>query len=178
MNTMIRCCLFVLLITVASNLSAQTNTPPDKKTLQDLYDKWDKAIVAGDQNTYSDFYTEDAFSLPSYSPMMKGKSEIEQQSMKNMGTMKISNLTTTTTDVFGNGDMAIAIGTYDITLTPAKMKEKITDHGKFLTVWQKLPDGLWKIKAHTYNSDVNPMNQTQAGAKEKPKDDDKYKDYR
>ena len=47
------------------------------------------------------------------------------------------------------------------------MNKEINDHGKYLIVWQKQTDGSWKIKVDTFNSDVDPMSQLQAGAKEK-----------
>jgi ketosteroid isomerase-like protein len=51
------------------------------------------------------------------------------------------------------------------------MANEMKDHGKYLNVWQKQSDGSWKLRADTWNSDVNPMSMNQAGTK--PKDDNK-----
>ena len=47
------------------------------------------------------------------------------------------------------------------------MTTEMTDHGKYMNVWQKQSDGSWKLKADTWNSDVNPRSMNQAGAKSK-----------
>jgi len=155
---------------------AQTSMPEEKSTFQMLNDKWNKALVAGDVNALVDFYVDDAVSLPSYTPMMRGKSEILEGNKKDLAQTKYLSLNSKTTDVFGTGDVRIEIGTYDISLIPAKMTEPIKDHGKYLTVWQKQPDGNWKIKADTFNTDMSPMSQQQAGAKEKTWEGNKDKD--
>ncbi len=167
MKYMIRVCL-VLIIAAAANMFAQSSMPGDKQTFQSLNDKWNKALVAGDVNALVDFYVDDAVSLPSYAPIMRGKDEIREGNKKDLEQTKYLSLNSTTTDVYGVGDVRIEIGTYDISLIPAKMTEPIKDHGKYLTVWQKQPDGAWKIKVDTFNTDMPPMSQTQAGAKEKP----------
>ena len=174
MRSMIRFCVVGLLVMVA-NMFAQTSMPQERKIFQDLNNKWNKALVAGDLNTLVDYYVDDAVSLPSYAPIMRGKSEIREGNQKDLSQTKYLSLNSTTTDVFGTGDVRIEVGTYEISLIPAKMTEPINDHGKYLTVWQKQSSGSWKIKADTFNTDMPPMGQTQAGAKEKMIDKDKDK---
>ena len=178
MNSMIRFCLVVFLFASVS-IFAQTDMSNLRQTFQQMEDKWNNAMVAGDLNTLVDFYADDAVSLPSYMPMMRGKDEIRAGNKKDLESgVKYLSLTSTTTDVYGQGDLAYEIGTFDISLIPPNMTEQVKDHGKYLTIWQKQSDGTWKIKCDTFNSDNNPMSQTQAGAKEKdmyPKKDDNDK---
>jgi uncharacterized protein (TIGR02246 family) len=175
MNSMMKMC-FVVLLFAAAKIFAQTNMPQEISTFQELNDKWNKALVDGDLNTLVDFYVDDAVSLPSYAPIMRGKDEIKEGNKKDLAATRYLSLTSKTTDVFGAGDVAIEVGTYETSLIPAKMTEPVKDHGKYLTVWQKQSDGSWKIKADTFNTDMNPMGQTQAGAKEKMMDENKNKD--
>lgn len=176
MKSMIRICVVVFLAATV-RMFAQTSMPQEKQTFQDLNDKWNKALVAGDLNSLVDFYVDDAVSLPSYMPIMRGKDEIRSGNQKDLAQTKYVSLNTTTTDVFGAGDdVRIEVGTYNISLIPAKMTEPIKDQGKYLTVWQKQSDGSWKIKVDTFNTDMPPMSQTQAGAKEKTMDENKDKD--
>ncbi|MDR3668514.1 MAG: hypothetical protein P4L35_16850, partial [Ignavibacteriaceae bacterium] len=69
------------------------------------------------------------------------------------------------TDVYGSGDITYEIGTYELTFSLPNNTTEMKDHGKYLNIWQKQADGSWKLRADTWNSDVNPMSMNQAGAK-------------
>jgi uncharacterized protein (TIGR02246 family) len=163
--------LMVLFLFTVVKLSAQNDKSELKNNFQALDDQQNSALVKGDINKFVSFYAEDAVSLPSYMPLMRGKDEIYAGNKKDFESTKYKSLESKTLDVFGSGDIVYEIGTYNIVLRPAGMTEDINDHGKYLTVWQKQADGNWKIKTDTWNSDVNPMNMTQAGAKQKDMDD-------
>jgi len=45
----------------------------EKQTFQDVNNKWNKALVAGDLNALVDLYVDDAISLPCYAPILRGK---------------------------------------------------------------------------------------------------------
>jgi ketosteroid isomerase-like protein len=51
------------------------------------------------------------------------------------------------------GDMVYLQGTYTMTMTDPKTKKPLTDKGKYLTIFTKQPDGIWKAIADTFNSD-------------------------
>jgi ketosteroid isomerase-like protein len=51
------------------------------------------------------------------------------------------------------GDLAYSMGTYEGTMNDAKGKP-VTDRGKYVTVWEKQPDGKWNVVADIYNSDL------------------------
>ncbi|MDR3609370.1 MAG: SgcJ/EcaC family oxidoreductase, partial [Ignavibacteriaceae bacterium] len=135
----------------------------------DMNDKFSKAMVSGDYNTIASMYTDDAVSLQSYEPMWVGKDAITQGNKKDLteSGMKWSNLTGKTMQIFGTGDTKIEIGTFEATFTMPNSTTAMTDHGKYINVWQKQNDGTWKLRADTWNSDMNPYT-SQAGAK--PKD--------
>jgi ketosteroid isomerase-like protein len=42
----------------------------------------------------------------------------------------------------------------EMTVSNPKDKKPITDHGKYLTVFKKQPDGSWKMVADMINSDL------------------------
>ena len=136
--------------------------PPD----QPSNSNWAGASVsgAGDYNDdgYVDFmlgmYAEDAISLPNYGPRMDGIEAFRQnhEQMAAAG-MKIHSFESTPTEAWEAGDQVIEIGTYEIELEMAGMPGPITDHGKYLTIYVRHADGALKIKAETWNTDVNPM---------------------
>ena len=81
----------------------------------------------------------------------------------------MSNASAKTMQVIGTGDTRIEIGTFQVTVTMPNMTTAMNDHGKYMNVWQKQSDGSWKLRADTWNSDINPYT-SQAGAK--PNTDD------
>jgi uncharacterized protein (TIGR02246 family) len=164
-----RSMMWILMFVMSSfvtNLLAQNDNMTMKKNFDQMNDKFGKALMSGDYNTIANFYTDDAISLPSYEPMWRGKSAILEGNKKDFesGT-KYNSFKARATDVFNSGDLTYEVGTYEISFTMPNMKHEMTDHGKYLNIWQKQSDGSWKLKVDTWNSDVNPMSMNQAGAK-------------
>jgi uncharacterized protein (TIGR02246 family) len=161
--------LMIVFIFSGLNLFAQNDDMAQKKMYFDkMNDKFGKALIDGDYNTIAGFYTDDAVSLPSYEPMWRGKNAILEGNKKDFASgMKFRSFNGKTTDVFGSGDITCEIGTYELSFTAPNMTTEMKDHGKYLNIWQKQSDGSWKLRADTWNSDVNPMSMNQAGAKSK-----------
>jgi uncharacterized protein (TIGR02246 family) len=161
--------LMVVFIFAVVNLMAQNDDIAQKKMyFNQMNDKFGKALMEGDYNTIASFYTDDAISLPSYEPMWRGKQAILDGNKKDFETgAKFTSFNGKTTDVFGSGDITCEIGTYELSFTAPNMTTEMKDHGKYVNIWQKQSDGSWKLKADTWNSDVNPMSMNQAGAKSK-----------
>jgi ketosteroid isomerase-like protein len=159
--------LMIVFIFSGLNLLAQ-NDEQMRKNFDKMNDKFGKALMDGDYNTIASFYTDDAISLPSYEPMWRGKDAILEGNKKDVDSgTKYHSFNARTTDFFSSGDITYEIGTYELTFTLPNMTTEMKDHGKYLNVWQKQSDGSWKLKADTWNSDVNPMSMNQAGAKSK-----------
>ena len=70
---------------------------------------------------------------------------------------KVTSFEPTTLKIIPNGNMITEIGTYKISMTMPKTDKPMDDHGKYLTIWEKQPDGSLKVKIETWNSDVDPM---------------------
>ncbi len=148
--------LSVLLL--STFISAQVKDMPEMKSkLQEMDNQFAEDMMAGDNSKMLEMYADDAISLPSYSPMMKGRENIKKaMEMDANSGNKMTDFKITTTDVFGSGDMIVEIGTYKLTMEMKGMDSPIDDHGKFMTVYEKQDDGSLKIKADTWNSDMNP----------------------
>ena len=58
------------------------------------------------------------------------------------------------------GEHVIEIGTFEISLQMPGMPGPIDDKGKYMTVYIRDADGALKIKAETWNTDINPMMMT------------------
>ncbi len=131
-----------------------------KMKCQEMSTKIAKAILENDHKTIMDMYEDGAYSLPSYSPMLKGKKAMaEHQKMEEKMGIKMKTFSLTTVDVLEGKDFVVEIGTYKLTMTMPGMEKPFPDHGKFITVWKKHKDGSMKVVAETWNTDVNPMAQ-------------------
>lgn len=157
-----------LLLISASNILAQNDDSEFRKYVDDMNDKFTKALVAGDYQTIASMYADDAISLQNYEPMWVGKDKILEGNKKDLteSGMKITNASGKTMQIIGSGDLRVEIGTFEMTVTPPNSTTAMVDHGKYMNVWQKQSDGTWKLKADTWNSDSNPMS-NMAGAKSK-----------
>jgi hypothetical protein len=71
--------------------------------------------------------------------------------------MKVRSFISDPTDVWGCGDHVIEIGVYKIVLDMPGMPEPVEDKGKYMTVYVRDADGALKVKAETWNTDMNPM---------------------
>jgi ketosteroid isomerase-like protein len=94
--------------------------------------------------------------LPNSGPRLKGKAAIKAYygQMMAMG-IKLSNVSFKTVDVSAGGPYVYEIGTYSMTVNMPNMPE-MPDHGKYLTVYERVADGSLKIKVETWNTDVMP----------------------
>jgi len=116
-----------------------------------------KAATAGDAAALTAFYASDAVLMPPGSPALKGSEEIGKfwNGMTSAvgGPFELRN-----TAVQGRGDLAFSAGEYTATLTPKKAgaKPMPTEHGKYLGVLKKQPDGSWKLIYDTWNTDAAP----------------------
>jgi ketosteroid isomerase-like protein len=129
--------------------------------LKEKFQQKNNEMVEAMKEDNTDFlmslYTDDAVSLPSYEPMLKGKNEMMESHRKSHEAgFKMNDMTLSTMDVWSSGDFAFEIGTYTVDMNIPGMGNNITDNGKYLTVWQKQSDDTWKIKADIWNSDNNP----------------------
>jgi uncharacterized protein (TIGR02246 family) len=131
------------------------------------------AMLANDAETMLAMYAEDAISLPNYGPRMQGSEAFRRhhEEMSAAG-MKILSFSSDPTEAWAAGDHVIEIGTFEITLEMPGMPNTIEDRGKYMTVYVRNDEGALKIKAETWNTDVNPMMMAGKGHGHEPADDD------
>ncbi len=134
-------------------------TPKDLKSeVTKLNNISAKALMEGDYESTLGYYTNDAISMPSYQPMVRGIKGLKKQAeMAKQNPMKMKDFVLTSTDVWQEGKQVIDIGTYSFSMDiPQAPGGEFKDKGKYLTVYEVQPDGSLKIKAETWNSDINP----------------------
>jgi uncharacterized protein (TIGR02246 family) len=108
----------------------------------------------GDAPALAAMYDTGAVVLAPNAPPMRGRQNIEalwagarQQGFKTLS------LAPTSVEVIGNH--AIELGTYTLVVQPPGQGET-TDHGKYMVVWKRQPDGSWKLYRDMFNSSMPP----------------------
>ncbi len=148
--------LCIVSIPVTKNL-AQDDMSNMKAEVQKWNDNFAKAMMNGDDEKLLSMYADDAYSLPSYSPMVEGKNALKKAMMmdKESGN-KMTEFKLETLDVFGSGNLLVEVGKYHLTMEMKNMRDPYHDMGKYVTIYEKQADGSYKIKADIWNTDTNP----------------------
>ena len=151
----------ILLVVSFVNIHAQTKQSKSLEKVQTKIEalnvKMIDAMLKGDYNSTLELYTEDAYSLPSYAPMIHGVEALRKsgEEMSN-SPMKITSFELKIKEIIPGGDLFVEVGNYKMSSEVQGMPEAFKDHGKYVTVWEKQKDGSLKIKVETWNSNNNP----------------------
>jgi len=149
----------VLLIAVAlcaSIAAAPHQTANQTRTARQILqldEAWSNAIASHDLERSLSFYSNDAVVFAPNAPMVKGSKAIRVAFTPFMAkSISILNKATAV-KVARSCDMAWTYGTYTLSM-PGASGKMIHDHGKWVEVWQKQPNGSWKCSADIFNTDV------------------------
>jgi len=156
--------LFALVFIVVSPFALAQDDQELKEKIEKINDEMNAAMLAGDYEKGLVYYTDNIYSLPSYSPMVVGIEDVKKsnEEMQKSG-MKFKSFDTTIKEIITSGDLVIEIGTYEMSMEIPAMEQPINDKGKYLTVWEIQEDGSIKVKAETWNTSVNPMERAKQG---------------
>jgi ketosteroid isomerase-like protein len=147
----------ILLAFVATSGFSQT-TDELKAKIMKINRQIAQAMVEGNTAISLGHYTKDAVSLPSYHKMVQGIDAIKKSNEEMMSSgMKVKSFEMNTVMVNSYGSMISEIGTYKMSMSMPGAPNPVEDQGKYLTLWEKQPDGSLKIKVETWNTDINPM---------------------
>jgi uncharacterized protein (TIGR02246 family) len=126
----------------------------DERSIRELERGARDALEAKDVDRYVSYYADDALLFWPGAPMVKGRAAI-QEFMRVFLSMPAFSLSfeTAKVEVSRTGDVAYSYGTNKVTLVDPSGK-RMRDRGKYLTVYRKLPDGIWKAVADMGNSDL------------------------
>jgi ketosteroid isomerase-like protein len=131
----------------------------DEKAIRAVDVEWGRAASAGDGNAIRALYASNATLLPPMQPVVEGEAATKYWVDFTNAFSGPTELTTTAVE--GRGDLAHAVGTYRMTLTPKKAGAKplATEEGKYLEVLKKQADGSWKIVYDMWSPNAPPGKQ-------------------
>lgn len=147
MNRRIAAGVFALAFAFPLPALAQAGAADLRAQIEKADQAWQTAYNAGDAAALAALYSEDAKVMAPGSAAVSGRAAI--QAMFTTDIARGSKNALTTTEVFGGGDYAIAVGGWVETGADGAHK----DHGSYVTVYKKV-GGDWKIYRDTWNSSM------------------------
>jgi uncharacterized protein (TIGR02246 family) len=131
----------------------------DVKAIHAVDEEWGRAATAGDGNGVAALYAADATLLPPGEAIKQGEAAKKYWTDFFAGYAGPTKLETS--DVKLHGDLAVAVGTYSMTMTEKKpgAKPLPTEEGKYVEVLMKQADGSWKLIYDIWNLNAPPPKQ-------------------
>jgi len=132
-------------------LWAEPAQKPTADTIKQFEADFLKASLEKGSAGYLSFYAEDAVELPNGADAIVGKANIA----KTMGFLDDKNNHLTWSPVAAGisaaGDLGYTWGTYEFR-SKQKDGSELVEHGKYMTLWKKQPDGSWKVAVDMGNT--------------------------
>ncbi len=149
-------CLTLALVTfvfVASGGAQEAENETDRAALRKADGDWSAVAEAKDIEGFVAAVAQNGSVLPPNTSIATGRDAIRQWASGLMANPGYAlSWQETMVEVSKGGDLGYTVGSYDLTLHDAQ-GNPVTDHGKYVTVWKKQPDGKWKVVADIFNSD-------------------------
>lgn len=115
--------------------------------------EWAEHWNAGELEKLLAAYAEDAVYMPPHHGAVHGREAIREY-LKGPMQHGVGNLVYEVTYIKRSGGLAYDVGRYSMSVPQDGGTRQ--DHGKYLTVWKRQPDGRWKIVADSFSSDLAP----------------------
>jgi ketosteroid isomerase-like protein len=136
----------------ASETMSAADRAADEQAIKDLGSQMVTAAAAKDAAKLGTFYADGGRFMAPNAPIAEGPAAISAgwASMFELPGVAVT-WSPTMVHIADGGDLAYDVGTYNMSFDDPK--GKVTDTGKYLTVWSKV-GGQWKIVADMFNSDI------------------------
>ena len=135
-----------------SGARAQTSAgPADEKAIKDLDAQWSASAAAHDLDKVVSYYSTDAIVM---APNMASATtaEARRKTWEDVVNPSLSiSWKATKVEMARSGEMAVVSGTYDTTSKDSKIP---SDHGKYMELFKRQPNGDWKCTLDIWNSDL------------------------
>lgn len=142
--------LFAALLFTAACTQQPPSEPPDTRAAQErelraLVREWSSAAEAKHADRFASFYAPDGALLLPGAPAIRGREAMEA-AVREMMAAPGFHLTfaANQVDVARSGDLAAESGAYRLVTCDAQGNPQ-TEVGKYVVVWKKQADGLWKV---------------------------------
>jgi len=113
--------------------------------LHNVEARWVQEAAKKDYALAASHYADDGVLILPGAPPIKGKEALLEgwKTMVADPNFKLA-FEASRVEVAKSGDMAVTSGSFTLTMTDAKTKQPVTDHGAYVTVYKKQGNGEWK----------------------------------
>ena len=108
--------------------------------------------MSGNISALVSMFEDDAVLMPPNDTTVYGKEEIQSWWEEYFTYFRVASSVETEREVTLDGDQAYVRSSFSITIVPKQQGARILDDIRSLTVWNRRPDGNWKITHQIWNS--------------------------
>lgn len=137
---------------MASGATAATGfADTDRDAIETASEQWITSAEAENWEQVSGLYTEDAVLMPPNAEPVSGRAAVRDlfAAFPPLDDVVFDRVT-----IDGGGDIAFVHGNYHMTFTAAEGQAAVEDHGKYIEIWRRQPDGQWRITHDIFNSNL------------------------
>ena len=132
-------------LTAYAQMSKSGGNDAGVQALRDLESRWVGDFNTKDAGKLAAYYTDDATLMGPGMPAATGKDAIRATLKEMVADPNLSlHFQPQRVEVARSGEIGFTQGTYHMTMSDPKTKQKVEDRGSYVTVYRKQPDGSWK----------------------------------
>jgi ketosteroid isomerase-like protein len=116
------------------------------------HQQWLDAMKANDPEALGRLVTDDVVLMPPHQEAVTGRQGVVNwfgDVVKQAQTVAVGILAR---DVIVAGDFGIERGSFTWKVAPSGGVSQVEDRGHFCAIWQRQPDGSWKVQSNIWNS--------------------------
>jgi ketosteroid isomerase-like protein len=160
--------IITVLLALLSPAAVGQDPKAIEKEIEQLNAEKTALTLEGNFESLEKFYVNDAISLPNYNKMVTGVEDIISFTGESgQDEYKVSEIKLKPVRIFHEDSLFIEVGNIIFKVSGPGIPGKIKEEGKYMTLWERQADGSLKIKAETWNVDVNPLDRMPGKKKER-----------
>ncbi len=154
-------CASAGLIVVGCQARASSLTSSDESAIRAASQKYVQAALAGDDKASAELVSADAIYMPRSAQLVEGRDAVIAfgRSLPRMSRFEV-----TPREIIGRDDLAVVRGSYAVTTVATSQAPAVDDTGNYIEVWQRQPDGEWRIFRNIWTTD-QPQQLPQSAAR-------------
>ena len=130
------------------------DTPEFEEEIRLLYEEYGESLLAADADRYGAMWTEDGIRMPPDKPDIAGRVAIRNGVREALSEVKYLSYNIEVLEIVVSGQQAFGRGTFTSSVVKhSDHSEVIHRRGKFLSVFLRSADGLWRFYRDSFHVD-------------------------
>ena len=114
--------------------------------------QWLEAMKANDPIALGSLVTDDVVLMPPHTEPVVGRQGVIDWFASVVSQARTTSAQVRQREVTIAGELGIERGSFTWTIAPVSGGSELDDRGSFLAIWQRQPDGSWKVMRNIWNS--------------------------